>query len=157
MMSGTGFEPQAAPTARAARGLAMGQAVAVAAHFCQRILAPQLSLERAVGVSQTDRAHPPLRAGDKQASQRRSRRRIVDGHPRASFAVGCRRHPQARRGALVEPAARAVAGLVERPRDPLALADSRLEALQASRLLVLARADAHPALEGPPQKIRTGT
>ena len=91
---------------------------------------------------------------DEQTAERRIHNRVTDLLSEPAAAVRRRRHPQLRHGALVEPAARSVAGVQHRAGDLGALTQMPLDGLQAARLGVLPRRDADDPLEVPLKVIR---
>src|SRR5437870_3100477 len=115
-----------------ARPLDLGRGVLLAENRFQVIVA----------VAHLHGADAALGGPDEQAAELRIDDRVANAHTAAAAAVCSRRHAQHRVRRLVQPAARTVAGVVERPGYVSAVAQPVLEALDAAGGGVLARRDA---------------
>src|SRR6185437_14322937 len=111
------------------------------------ILLAKPTLERRIAGAEAHRTDAAPGGADEQPAERARGDGEVDQGALAVLLIGRRRHAELRIGALVEPRRRAVAGVVERAGDVLALAQPRLDAAEAPRIAVFTRADAELALE----------
>jgi hypothetical protein len=94
-----------------------------------------------------DGADAALGGGDADPAERRSCERVADALPSGAAAIGRRRHAEEAPRVLVHAARGAVAGAVDGGVHRLARAQRALQSVAAACGVVLARRDAHRALE----------
>ncbi len=118
------------------------------------ILVTERRGQRSVVVAQADSADAAVGGGHEQAAQRAGRGRVADPRAAPAAPVGGRCHAELRAGALVEPAAGPVAGLVECAGYAGPVSQLALEAVESAGVGVLARGDAEDGLEAALQVVR---
>ena len=117
-------------------------------HGRVRIFFAQIFLEDAVAVADHHAAHAARRRGQQQPSERRIGNREIDLDAGRTFSICRRRHAEGRAGPLVEPAARAVPGVVDGRCHALPFLQGGLDLAETARLDERARRNADDSREG---------
>jgi hypothetical protein len=128
-----------------------GEDAAIQLNVSGRVFAAQFVHQLRVPAADVDGADTLRRRGNQQLPEVAVLDGIADLHPHSAAAVLRGRHTERRR--LVETAAGAVPGVVERGSDRGALAKSALQTLAAAALPILARRDGNDPFEGPLQVV----
>ena len=117
-------------------------------------LALEALQQLAIGPCELNRTNPALRGRNQHAAQWRIRTHISDARCDCASPISIRSHSQLRSGALIQPAAGTVPGVVHGASYRVSCLQISLEHLQAARVGVGLRRDADYRLEAPLQMKR---